>query len=54
VGNTCSAVAFAVGQAEEPFLQDRVLAIPEGQGKTQDLMVIRDPAESVLAPAVGA
>ena len=46
-------VAFAVGQAEQPFLEDRVLAVPEGQGKTQDLMVIADPCESVLPPTVG-
>jgi hypothetical protein len=46
-------VAFAVGQAEEPFLQDGVLAVPQRQGEAETLVVVRDAGQAVLAPAVG-
>ena len=47
-------VAFAVGQAEEPFLQDGVLAVPQRQGEAEALLVVGDAGQAVLAPAVGA
>ena len=47
-------VALAVGQAEQPFLEDRVFAIPQGQGKTQPLMVVAEPRQAVFAPMIGA
>src|SRR5215472_8748271 len=47
-------IGFAVGQAEHPFLEDRVLAVPQGQRKAQSLLVIADPGEAVLAPVIGA
>jgi hypothetical protein len=33
-------VAFAVRKPEKAFLEDGVLAIPEGQGKAEALLVI--------------
>ena len=47
-------VALAVGQAEQAFLEDRVLAVPEGQGEAEPLLVVGDAGQAVLAPAVGA
>ena len=47
-------VAFAVGEAEEPLLQDGVLLIPQGQCEAQVLLVIGNASDAVLAPAVGA
>src|ERR1700732_3866017 len=45
-------VAFAVGQAEQPLLQDRVLAIPQRNSKAQPLVVVADPSKAVLAPVI--
>ena len=47
-------VALAVGQAEQAFLEDRVLAVPQGQGEAEPLLVVGDAGQAVLAPAVGA
>ena len=47
-------VALAVGQAEQPLLEDRVLAVPQGQREAELLLVVGDAGEAVLAPAVGA
>ena len=33
-------IALAVGQAEQAFLEDRVLSIPQGQGEAQPLLVV--------------
>src|SRR5262249_24097598 len=47
-------IALTVGQAEQALLEDGVLAIPEGQGETEPLLVVGNAGQSVLAPAVGA
>ena len=47
-------VAFAVGQAEQPLLQDGVLAVPQGQREAEPLPVVGEACQAVLAPAVGA
>ena len=47
-------VALAVGQAEQAFLEDRVLAVPQGQRKAEPLMVVGDPGQAVLTPAIRA
>ena len=46
-------VALGIGQAEEPFLEDRVAAVPEGQGEAQAALAIGDAQQAVFAPAVG-
>src|SRR5437773_5156954 len=46
-------VTLAVRQAEEPLLEDEILAVPEGQRKAEELPVVGDPPEPALAPAVG-
>ena len=47
-------IALAIGQAEQPLLEDRVLAVPQGESETQPLMVIAKAGEAVLAPMVSA
>ena len=46
-------VAFGVGQAEQPLLEDRVSAVPQRHREAEPLLVIGEAAEAVLAPAVG-
>ena len=46
-------IAFAVSQAEQPLLEDRVLAVPQCEGKTQPLVVVAQPGETVFAPVLG-
>ena len=47
-------VALGVGQAEQTFLQDRVAAVPHRQGQAQQLPVVGEPGDPVLAPSVRA
>src|SRR5580658_2691038 len=47
-------VALAVSQAKEPFLENRILAVPQSQREAEMLFVIGNAADAVLAPAVGA
>src|SRR5882757_1873061 len=47
-------IALAVGQAEHALLEDRVLAVPERQGKAQTLPVVAQPGDAVFAPVIGA
>ena len=46
-------VPFAPGEPEEAFFENRIPAIPQGQGKTEPLMVVADPGQTVFAPAIG-
>ena len=47
-------VPLAVGQSEEPLLEDRVLPVPQRQRKAEALLVVGDAGQPVFAPAVGA
>ena len=47
-------VPLAVGQAEEPLLEDRILPVPQGQREAEALLVVRDAGQAVFAPAIGA
>ena len=47
-------VALAVGQPEEPLLEDGILAVPQGQAEAEALLVVGDAGDAVFAPAVGA
>ena len=47
-------IALAVGQAEQPLLEDRVLAVPQGERKAQPLLVVAETGEAILAPVIGA
>jgi len=45
-------IALAVGEPEQTFLQDRVLLVPQGQGKAQPLLVVADSCQSIFTPLV--
>jgi len=47
-------VAFGVGEAEEAFLEDGVLFVPEGEAEAEAALAVGPAEEAVLAPAVGA
>jgi len=47
-------VALAVGEAEEPLLENGVLSVPEGESKAEVLFIVGNAGDAVLAPAVGA
>src|SRR5262249_10192137 len=46
-------VALAIGQPEEPFLQDRITAVPEREREAEPLLAVGDSGQPVLTPAVG-
>ena len=45
-------VAFAVRQAEQAFLQDRVVPVPECERETQALFAIAEACDAVFAPPI--
>src|SRR5262249_21698926 len=45
-------VALGARQAEQPFLQNRVLFVPERQGEADPLVAVADAEEAVLVPAI--
>src|SRR5688500_19480499 len=47
-------IAFTIGQAEVPLLQNGVDAVPQGECKAQALPIVRDAGDAVFAPAIGA
>ena len=47
-------IAFAVGQAEQALLENRILAVPQGQREAEPLLVVGDAGQAVFAPAIGA
>src|SRR5206468_1695630 len=47
-------VPLTVGQAKQPFLQDRVASVPQGDSETERLLLVADAHDAVLAPSVGA
>src|SRR5437867_1160662 len=49
-----SMVALVVRQAKDAFLQNRVFSVPQSERKTKALLVIADPGDAVLAPAIRA
>jgi hypothetical protein len=46
-------IALSVRQAEQPFFQNRVGAVPEAERKTELLMIVTDAGKAVFAPAIG-
>ena len=47
-------VSLRVGQAEHPLLEDRVDAVPQRDREAEDLGVVAESGDAVLAPLVGA
>src|ERR1700760_4325857 len=46
-------VALAVREPEQTLFKNRVLAIPQGHAKAQQLPVIADAGDTVFTPAIG-
>jgi len=46
-------IALGAGDAEKAFLEDGVLAVPEGRCEAEQLIAIADAGDAVLAPAIG-
>jgi hypothetical protein len=47
-------VALAVGETEEALLQNRIATVPQCDREAKPLVVIAEPRQAVLAPAIGA
>ena len=47
-------IPFGSGQPEEPLLQDRIPAVPQGEPETEPALPVGDAEQTVLAPPVGA
>ena len=47
-------IALIARQAEQALLQDRIAPVPKRQREAHALVPVADPADAVLAPAVGA
>ena len=47
-------VAFRAGEAEEPFLQNRIVRVPKCQGKTEPALAVGDTEQAIFAPAISA
>src|SRR5258708_12154243 len=45
-------ICLIVGKAEETFLQNRVMAIPQSNRQTKALLIVTDASDPVLAPAI--
>ena len=45
-------VALGVAQAEEAFLEDRIAAIPQGQGEAKAALPVGQAQQAIFAPAV--
>ena len=47
-------VPFIAREAEDPFLQNGISSVPEGDGEADILVTIGNAGQSVLIPAIGA
>src|SRR5262249_16794063 len=47
-------IPLCVAQAEQPLLQHRVSAVPQGERQAEPLLEIAEACQPVFAPAVGA
>ena len=45
-------IALAVGQPEEPLLEDGIVAVPQGQAEAEALFVVGNAGDAVFAPSV--
>ena len=47
-------IGLAIGQAKCALFEDRILAVPQDQRKTQPLVIVTETGETILAPVIGA
>ena len=45
-------VALAIGEAEQALFQNGIFAVPERKGKTEQLLVVAESGQTVLAPVI--
>src|SRR5512143_968335 len=45
-------ISLIAGQPEQPFFQNRIAAVPEGQREAQTLVVVADSRDAIFAPAI--
>ena len=45
-------VSLVAGQAEQPLLQDRIAAVPHGEGQADEAVAVGKPGDAILTPAV--
>jgi hypothetical protein len=45
-------ISFGACQTEQPFLEDRILAIPERECETEASFAVGEPEQAVFAPAI--
>ena len=46
-------IALIAGEAEQTLLEDRIVSIPQRQRETEQLLIVTEAQQPVLAPAVG-
>jgi hypothetical protein len=46
------AACFIIGKPEQTFLKDWILAVPECQGKAEDLLIIRETSQAIFPPMI--
>ena len=47
-------IPFWAGQTEQTLFQNRIFAVPKGEGETKPALPIGDAEQSILAPAISA
>src|SRR6185312_4324539 len=47
-------IPLAVGEAEQSFLQYRIVSVPQRQGETEALVAVANSGQAVLAPVISA
>jgi len=47
-------VSLAVGESKEPLFNNRISPVPQGERKTELLLIVRKAGQAILAPMVGA
>src|SRR5258705_3757515 len=50
--NVFAVVSLTVSKSEEALFKDRVALVPESNAKAKAVLVVRDPAKTVLAPTI--
>src|SRR5262249_2695959 len=45
-------IAFVTGQSEQPFLENRIAAVPQSDREANCLMTVADARYSILSPAI--
>ena len=47
-------VSLAVSKAEQPFLENRIATVPEGEREAHARLLVTQAGQAILAPTIGA